>query len=664
MIVHPSGWMTLAVLALMPAVAVAQTPPREPGLVGSALRSLHMRGASLADDLGTAAPQAGALAASVSTTLQSADGVRSVAYLLVLFFIAAGVEWYYWTFAAGRLRAIEAAVPPDRRAMVLLALRGMALRLSGLLLFVCALTATSAAFVWPAGVQDLVLGLAAILAAMRFAWILAVTLLAPRASRLRLIRMPSRRAQQVTLLVTGGVAVFAVLIVGAELAARIGGAPRLGGALRLAAAALAAVVAVFVAHRIEADRRGRPAVSVRRRRGVPLPFGVALGCALVASLWLAGHERMALTLLMIAATTAAVKAAPGIVAFLWSAFVPPAPDAPAVAPGARILGRDLTLRAARFGLAVIGLATCAVLWEVPIIAMEGTETPAARLAGRLLGAAAIMLVADMAWAAVRGFVDSRLDAIAAAGGDPETGSQARHITLLPILRMTAGVVITVLLGLSLLSVMGIEITPLLAGAGIVGIAVGFGAQTLVRDILSGFFYLLEDVFRIGDYIEGGSAKGTVERITLRTVALRHQNGPLHFVPYGTLGSVRNNSRDWVIDKFELPLPISVDSEFIRKLVKKIGAEMAEDPAFAPVIMSPLKTKLYRIEPGVKVFRCKVQTPPGKQFEIRGEAYRRIEAALRAAGISFADSRSHIVLEGAPASPALPAPAAVAQPASA
>jgi small-conductance mechanosensitive channel len=71
-------------------------------------------------------------------------------------------------------------------------------------------------------------------------------------------------------------------------------------------------------------------------------------------------------------------------------------------------------------------------------------------------------------------------------------------------------------------------------------------------------YLIEDVFRIGDYIEGGNAKGTVERITFRTVALRHQSGPLHFVPYGTLGSVRNNSRDWVVDKFEIPLPVAVD----------------------------------------------------------------------------------------------------------
>jgi small-conductance mechanosensitive channel len=173
--------------------------------------------------------------------------------------------------------------------------------------------------------------------------------------------------------------------------------------------------------------------------------------------------------------------------------------------------------------------------------------------------------------------------------------------------------------------------------------VGFGAQTLVRDLFSGASYLIEDVFRIGDYIEGGNAKGTVERITFRTVALRHQNGPLHFVPYGTLGSVRNNSRDWVIDKFEIPLPVSVDSERIRKLVKKLGIEMLDDPELAKIIDEPLKAKLYRIDPGVKVFRCKVQTPPGKQFEIRNEAYRRIEAALKENGIAFADNASRVTL---------------------
>src|ERR1700676_3427058 len=143
-----------------------------------------------------------------------------------------------------------------------------------------------------------------------------------------------------------------------------------------------------------------------------------------------------------------------------------------------------------------------------------------------------------------------------------------------------------------LSALGLNIAPLLASAGVVGIAVGFGAQTLVKDLFSGACFLIEDVFRIGDYIEAGTAKGTVEKITFRTVALRHQNGPLHYVPYGLLGSVRNNSRDWVIDKFSLPLPVTVSSEQIRRMVKKIGQQMMEDPDMAANIMAPLKAKLY------------------------------------------------------------------------
>ncbi len=164
---------------------------------------------------------------------------------------------------------------------------------------------------------------------------------------------------------------------------------------------------------------------------------------------------------------------------------------------------------------------------------------------------------------------------------------------------------------------------MLAGAGVVGLALGFGAQALVRDVIAGVFYLAEDAFRIGEYIEaGGNTKGTVERITLRTVALRHHNGPLHFVPYGALGTVRNTSRDWVIEKFNLPLPIDVDSEKIRKLIKKVGEEMMADPEVGRFIMEPLKGKLYRVDPGVKIFRCKFRTAPGRPV-------RRARAGLQA-----------------------------------
>jgi small-conductance mechanosensitive channel len=239
----------------------------------------------------------------------------------------------------------------------------------------------------------------------------------------------------------------------------------------------------------------------------------------------------------------------------------------------------------------------------------------------------------------------------------EGGVHSRARTVQPLLRAVGRLVIGAVALMSALSTLGLNIAPLLASAGVVGIAVGFGAQTLVRDLFSGAFYLIEDVFRVGDYIEGGNAKGTVERITFRTVALRHQNGPLHFVPYGTLGSVRNNSRDWVVDKFEIPLPVTVDSERIRKLVKKIGIDMLEDPELAKIIDVPLKAKLYRIDPGVKVFRCKVQTPPGRQFEVRSEAYRRIEAALSENGIAFADNTPRVTLYQGPAGE----PATVARP---
>src|SRR5262249_13310254 len=146
------------------------------------------------------------------------------------------------------------------------------------------------------------------------------------------------------------------------------------------------------------------------------------------------------------------------------------------------------------------------------------------------------------------------------------------------------------------------------------------------------------------YIESEtSTKGTVEHISLRTVASRHHNRPLTFVPYGLLGTVRNDSRDWVVDKFNLPLPLSVDSEKIRKMIKGIGAELVLDPELGQLIREPLKGKLYRVDPGIKIFRCKFMTAPGCQFEMRSAALKKIEAALADAGISFAGAGPQTIL---------------------
>ena len=109
--------------------------------------------------------------------------------------------------------------------------------------------------------------------------------------------------------------------------------------------------------------------------------------------------------------------------------------------------------------------------------------------------------------------------------------------------------------------------------------------------------------------------------------------------------MRNNSRDWVIEKFNLPLPMETDSEKFRKMIKKIGEAMQEDEEIGHLIREPLKAKLYRIDPGVKIFRCKFQTAPGNQFDVRAQAYRRIEAAMQRDGLVFADGRQAVVVAG-------------------
>ena len=210
-----------------------------------------------------------------------------------------------------------------------------------------------------------------------------------------------------------------------------------------------------------------------------------------------------------------------------------------------------------------------------------------------------------------------------------TRAQARLRTLLPIFRNMLFATIVVMTLLMVLSSLGVEIGPLIAGAGVVGVAIGFGAQTLVKDVISGIFYLLDDAFRVGEYIQSGSYKGTVESFSLRSVKLRHHRGYLFTVPFGELGAVQNMSRDWVIDKFTINVDYETDIEKARKIIKKIGQELAEDPEFAPHIIEPLKMQ------GVEKFgdfgielRIKMMTKPGEQFVIRRKALRRHQEGVR------------------------------------
>ncbi len=223
--------------------------------------------------------------------------------------------------------------------------------------------------------------------------------------------------------------------------------------------------------------------------------------------------------------------------------------------------------------------------------------------------------------------------------DDEFGSavqMGRSYTLLPMIRKFIATTLLVMVTLIILSSFGVDIGPLLAGAGVIGLAIGFGAQKMVSDVFSGFFYLLDDAFRVGEYIKGGSVSGAVEAITLRNVMLRHHRGMLQIVPHSELGSITNFMRGGIVVKFNLEFPYDSDVDKIRKVIKKVGQAMLKDEEFGEDFIRPVKSAGVReITGSVMVIRVKFTAHPGTQFVIRREAYKRITESLATQGIHYA-----------------------------
>ena len=280
--------------------------------------------------------------------------------------------------------------------------------------------------------------------------------------------------------------------------------------------------------------------------------------------------------------------------------------------------------------------------------MAAGDTMVDRITRGAIGGIVILLAADLLWHMVKAYIDGKLldQPLDGAATDEEKARRARFQTLLPIFRNILAVVIAVIAILMVLSGLGIEIAPLIAGAGVVGVAVGFGAQTIVKDVISGMFYLWDDAFRVGEYIESGSHKGVVEAFSLRSVKLRHHRGPLTTVPFGELGAVKNLNRDWTIDKISLNVTYDTDLVKAKKVIKQIGQQLLENPEWGPHIIETLKMK------GVEQFgefaieiRLSMMTKPGEQFVIRRNALAMIRNAFKENGITFAVPTVQVAGEG-------------------
>ena len=585
---------------------------------------------------------------SLSASLMSGDGVRAITYCLILLLIGGSVEWLFWTYAYAPLRALHASVARSPLEALRLGARRLVLLVTGVLLFTGATVAASAGLAWPEGVHEAVVAVTLWVMVVRLAWALVDVVLAPGRSARRLVpvrapHVPWLAACAMLVAVLGSAARFLP-----ELFEQVGHAPHSAGVLRLILASLTCVLLVVAAF-VFMGRPMRPATNRSRLPTFPRAFPAAALVVIAYAAWLLGSAAASTIAIVVAVVLVLQIVLRDAVFFFWTErwVQRPAVAAPVAGsekPAQASLVPHVVLSATRFFVVAVGLGACAIALDTPLSELATRQGPMVRFAFSLLGVAALGLLTNLVWIAVRSSIDQRLERIGPLDPHGDPNPEARLLTLLPLLRVTAAMVLLVMLVLSSLWAIGIEITPLLAGAGVLGLALGFGAQALVRDVIAGIFFLAEDAFRVGEYIESGTTtKGTVERITLRTVALRHHNGPLHFVPYGALGTVRNNSRDWVIEKFNLPLPIDVDSEKIRKLIKKIGQDMMKDPEIGPLLREPLKSKLARIDPGVKVFRCKFQTAPGNQFDVRAQAFKRIEMELRTLGIGFAGGGAQTII---------------------
>jgi small conductance mechanosensitive channel len=222
-----------------------------------------------------------------------------------------------------------------------------------------------------------------------------------------------------------------------------------------------------------------------------------------------------------------------------------------------------------------------------------------------------------------------------ARGEPTVRSAARAKTVGQLLRNFSSIIVWTIAVLLVLGELNINLAPLLASAGIAGLAVGFGAQSLVKDVISGLFMMLEDQYGVGDVVDLGDAVGTVEQITLRTTRLRDVNGVVWFVPNGQVQRVANKSRQWGRAVLDIPVAYGTDIERAQDIITKVENELAEDEEWRERILEPPEVwGVEKLAPDAITIRLVAKTDPGAVADVQRELRRRILEAFEAADIQL------------------------------
>ncbi|NNU47764.1 mechanosensitive ion channel family protein [Rhizobium sp. WYCCWR 11279] len=636
-----------------PAQPVAVSQEAAPTSIATSLQELRQRLLTLVDAVPTLPGQI----QSAIRVFQTDDRIEPVGLILaVILFVAGGfvAQRLAWWSGRGLLHFVLNAPADTVRQRIKL----HAARLSmGLLALVGYLIGSLGAFIlfpWPAVFRDIALILLSAALMVRLGVLVGRIVIAPgaRLPHMRLLTLITPLAWFWYYWLLGIVAVLAAGWATIEVIGTIRASPILVDlftAAWLGVVSIALIVMIWLRH----FRSDGPPVS----RLVCVGFSASI--LLSWLLWVSGLHGAFWTVIIATLLPLTVSVARDIIRRIIQSGEGQAVEDPAIVGWSVVIMQTL-----RNGLIVVAALLIARAWNVNLSDLAAAETVTTRLIRAGIRIVIALLVTDVVWKLASTLIDSQM-AVASRSvqeghqDGPDARRRQRLNTLLPILRNVLFLAIGAVGFLMILDAVGIQIGPLLAGAGVVGIAVGFGAQTLVKDIISGVFYLFDDAFRIGEYIQAAKYKGTVEGFSLRSIRLRHHRGPVTIVPFGELGAVQNLSRDWVIDIITLTLNYDSDLEEVRKTIKRIGVELLEDAELGPNIIEPLKMQGIEqmADYGVQI-RLKFMAKPGEQFGVRRKALAMLKKTFAEKGIQFATPTVHV--SGGPADAAATAAASELQ----
>jgi moderate conductance mechanosensitive channel len=587
--------------------------------------------------------------------LQAEIPTRGTVPLLVVIFAAFGfgVEWLFRKATLKTRRHLDRAPMESVQDRLRLVAARFAFAFGVVVAFAIGSLGPFLALAWPPLLRLMLLGYLVALLITRIALVVGDFLLAPDTERFRIVATDTVAARFWCRRLTAFVGWFAFGWVTVEVLTALGfslaGRQLIAYVLGLGLLAIA-LEAIWRRPAAPEQSTEAPSPDTHRfvGRGAPNAL-LSVGVVLLWGLWVARAMPGFWLVLVIITLPLANRITQRAVEHLLQP-----PGASQVGDGRPSVIAVSLERGTRALLIVGAAAVLAWGWGIDLVHLAGDDTPFARLAHGVLSAVIIVLVADVLWHATKTAIDRKLAEVEDLGqpNTDEARRRARLHTLLPIFSNVLFVTVIVFAGMMALAAMGVEIGPLIAGAGVLGVAIGFGAQSLVRDVIAGMFYLLDDAFRVGEYIQSGNYKGTVESFSFRSVRLRHQRGALYTVPFGLLGAVQNQSRDWVIDKLTIGITYDSDIERARKLIKQIGLDLAKDPEFAPLIIEPLKMQgVDALGDFAVQIRIKMMTLPGEQFVIRRKALAMIKMAFDANGIKFAFPTVQIAGDGEPSTAA-------------